>query len=193
MIAEAFLLSIIIAMIRGGSFKSLGRIPIRHVSLFVLPFVISGAMCYVQVRTGSQALLPFTRAINVGLYVCLLTAMYLNRHIREMILPAIGTFLNALVIAANGGAMPVSTDTLKMVGMGDLISSGFHWGIRHIQMGSETRLRWLGDLIPAGARGIPFSEVGSIGDILLAVGVFILVQRYMFRPTEEAKECLASG
>jgi hypothetical protein len=83
-------------------------------------------------------------------------------------LAALGLGLNTLVIAANGGHMPQSTDAAIAV-----------WGASHIDPGklqnvapvaTVTRLAWLGDVFAEPA-WLPRRNVISIGDIWLALGV----------------------
>jgi hypothetical protein len=83
-------------------------------------------------------------------------------------LAALGVGLNALVIALNDGHMPQSEAASVAV-----------WGASHLDasrlqnvalMGPQTRLPWLGDVVPEPA-WLPRANVVSVGDILLALGV----------------------
>jgi hypothetical protein len=80
----------------------------------------------------------------------------------------VGLGLNTLVVAANGGYMPRSTEAALAV-----------WGSTHIDpsrlqnvvaMGPATWLPWLGDVIPEPA-WLPRPNVVSVGDVLLASGL----------------------
>lgn len=120
------------------------------------------------------------RSANIVQYVVLLAAIAANFHMREMWLAGFGTFLNALVVAVNGGAMPVSARALRAAGYEELLRpevvSKF---VRHSIMSSSTHLKLFADIIPIPKLLILPPQVLSIGDALVAVAVFIFVQRYM--------------
>lgn len=185
MIADALLLSILIGLIRRGRIRGLASIPLRCVILFILPFLILAAV-YAARSFGGESLSPYMRAANVVEYVVLLAAIALNLHIREMWIAGAGAFMNFLVVAANGGMMPISEKAIQMAGMTQMIedcrAGSF---VRHVIMSPETRLKPLADIIPKPGFAFVMPEVASIGDVLLAIGIFVLVQRYMMRPAGE--------
>lgn len=189
MILEAFVLSIIIGFIRKGKLQGLSNIPIKRWFLFILPFILSALVVAGGQIGDPESRLVYIRMANVLQYILLLAAIIVNIHIKEMWLVGIGTFFNALVVAVNGGMMPVSITALKLAGMDYLLKPGeFDWGIRHAIMTASTKLSFLGDIIPRPGIGKVMPEVASIGDLLLAVGVFLLIQRYMCRSAQPAKE-----
>ncbi len=83
---------------------------------------------------------------------------------------AFGVGLNLLVIAVNGGYMPRSTDASAAVGRPvETIATGQRLANVGI-LSDSTRLPWLGDVL-AEPQWLPLSNVLSIGDVLLAVGL----------------------
>lgn len=193
MIAEAFVLSIILGFIRRGKLNGLSAIPLRKYYLFVLPFVLSALVVAAGQMGDPKVWLTYIRTANVVQYLILLAAFAVNLHIREMWLPGIGTFLNFLVVTVNSGVMPVSVKALKIAGMEYLLKPGaFDWNIRHSILDTSTHLKFLGDIIPVPGFGKFMPEVASIGDVMLAVGVFIIIQLYMCRPATVVKECPTS-
>jgi hypothetical protein len=85
-------------------------------------------------------------------------------------LAAVGVSLNLLVIGANGGYMPRSTEA--SVAVGHPIETIVD-GQRLTNVGvlsNATRLPWLGDVLPE-PNWLPLSNVLSIGDLLLAGGL----------------------
>jgi hypothetical protein len=85
-------------------------------------------------------------------------------------LAALGIGLNLLVIGANGGYMPRSTEASQAVGHPiETIADGHR--LTNVGVLSDaTRLPWLGDVLPE-PDWLPMSNVLSIGDLLLAGGL----------------------
>jgi hypothetical protein len=83
---------------------------------------------------------------------------------------ALGVGLNLLVITANGGYMPRSTDASAAVGRPvDSIAGGQR--LANVAVLSDaTRLPWLGDVLPEPA-WVPLANVLSLGDLLLMAGL----------------------
>jgi len=191
LIIEAFTLSILIGFIRKGRLYNLGRAPLRYFYVFIIPFAILAGMMLTSLAGKNTAWQPYVRAANIVQYATILTAVALNLHMRELWSAAVGTFLNLLVIAANGGVMPMSAKALRVAGLTQLLdperTSRF---IRHAIIAPDTRLKLLTDIIPVpvpvpGFRFI--SQVASIGDLLISVAVFVFVQRYMLAPAADVK------
>ena len=190
MILESFVLSTAVGFVRKGSLRNLSGIPLRHFYLFVLPFVLFASVLAAGPARGTLSILPYVKVISIAQYVILLAAIALNVHIREMWVVGAGTFLNFASLAANGGVMPVGTTALRIAGLTQLLNSE---SARHVIMTPETRLKWLADIIPVPTFSPLLSQVISIGDLVIAVGIFLLVQRYMCRPATDVKERTASG
>jgi hypothetical protein len=108
-------------------------------------------------------------------YAMLLAFVIVNRRIPGIALVGLGLALNAAVMAANGGLMPVAPETLARAGLLHLASqptTGARLlGAKDILLPREqTRLWCLGDalVIPLPA---PLGAVVSVGDVVLAVGL----------------------
>jgi hypothetical protein len=104
-------------------------------------------------------------------------ALVLLRNAETMLLArtplriaALGVGLNLLVIGANGGYMPRSTEASATVGRPvDTIADGQRLANVGI-LSDSTRLPWLGDVLPE-PQWLPLSNVLSVGDVLLMVGL----------------------
>lgn len=76
--------------------------------------------------------------------------------------------------------MPVSARALQVAGYEEMLRpevvSKF---VRHSIMSSSTHLKLIADIIPVPKLLILPPQVLSIGDALVAIAVFIFVQRYM--------------
>jgi hypothetical protein len=83
---------------------------------------------------------------------------------------ALGVGLNLLVIGANGGYMPRSSEASAAVGRPvNTIADGQR--VANVGVLSDsTRLPWLGDVLPE-PQWLPLSNVLSVGDLLLMAGL----------------------
>jgi hypothetical protein len=92
---------------------------------------------------------------------------------------SLGLLGNLLVIALNKGWMPVSPETLIRL-RPDLPASTWVVGARlalskdQIMASSETTLGWLSDCLTLPP-WVPYKFVFSVGDILIAIGAFLLL------------------
>ena len=180
MIIEAFFLAILVGLIRRGSVKALGNMPLRHVYLFAFACILFPLAFFLAVKSLNVPA-GYIRAMNVAQYVFLLAAIAANFHIKEMLITGVGTFFNFLVVAVNSGVMPVSMKALSAVNMNGALGDN---PVRHAMMTPQTNLKFLADIIAVppvclfGRTLLP-PEVASLGDVVIAVGVFLLVMRFM--------------
>jgi hypothetical protein len=119
-----------------------------------------------------------------------LFVMLMNRQIPGMPVIAIGAFLNAVVITANGGYMPSpesalnESDRLQHVQVDEQKKADNEWILSNSTVADDdTRLRFLGDVIPI-PDSVPLANVISIGDIILAIGAAIAIVGVMHRRPE---------
>ncbi|MBL7500738.1 DUF5317 domain-containing protein [Frankia sp. CNm7] len=152
----ALLVGLLVARIRGGTLDALGRVRVR------LPWLAAGIVAALLVAAVVQDLRTAGWIAATVLAAALSAA---NRRIPGLFLMFVGLALNAVVIGANDGRMPVSTAAVSSAGLDQshTTDSG------HVAAGSDTRLRPLGDVIP-----FPFwvaPAVLSVGDVLIASGV----------------------
>ncbi|MDQ1710622.1 MAG: hypothetical protein QOE45_72 [Frankiaceae bacterium] len=102
-----------------------------------------------------------------------------NRGLPGMRLIALGFLLNALVVTVNG-AMPVAQEAADRVGI-STVGLYRHADAKHELIDGDTLLPDLADVIPVPlpgplARG---SNVVSVGDVVLAAGIGVLVVNAM--------------
>jgi hypothetical protein len=104
-------------------------------------------------------------ALMVAAYPVLAVFLVANWRLPGMPVVALGGALNLLAIAVNGGVMPASAAALAGAGL-DPAAPGFQ---NSAALG-DPRLAFLGDVfyIPGSW---PLSNVFSIGDVLIALGV----------------------
>lgn len=117
--------------------------------------------------------------IQIAAYFILFWGLWQSLELLEIKIVGLGSLANFLVIAANGGKMPVSPSAVDSLGL-TLTETG-----THVLMGEGTRLFWLADIIPLPPP-YPFPMVISVGDILIVLGVMLLIQNAMLRDTRPA-------
>jgi hypothetical protein len=135
---------------------------------------------------GIQILLfsPASRAVRIPLsesnahiatYVALLAFVVANIREPGLVFAAVGCALNTIVIAANGGRMPVSLASWTATGRAasDLVQRGSY---NNVVLASHAHLGWLGDIF-ALPRAVPLANSLSVGDLLLLIGVITFVFR----------------
>ena len=180
MLIDALVISLIVALLRGGKLRGLADLPLRRIELIVLAFLIQFSLAW----GGERGFVFFSKwgdYLYIGSYILLLIAIWYNRHIKEMIIFGIGVSVNFLVILANGGQMPVSINALKRAGMMDvlpLLKSKTY--VLHGLLNEGTRLKFLADIIPLPPP-YPRPRVLSVGDIIMALGIFLLIQHSMVK------------
>jgi hypothetical protein len=114
----------------------------------------------------------FTGGVGEAIYVAstgaVLVAVWRNLAVPGLPLVAVGAISNLAAIVANGGVMPTTPDALARAGLDP--ADGFS----NSAVLDDPLLAPLTDIfaIPAG---LPFANVFSVGDVLIAVGIVIAI------------------
>ncbi|MEW6662183.1 MAG: DUF5317 domain-containing protein [Bacillota bacterium] len=172
MLLEAAVLGILIGWLRGGRLKNLGNQHIRLILLAVLAYLLQVGLNYAASREMvfiTRHVMPF----HLFSYFLVFIFIIANRGLPGMVIMGMGLFLNFVVIAANGGVMPVSAQNISP-SLIELQPSA-SWAL-HSLMTGETKLAFLADII-----SLPFDPLRkiSIGDVILSLGLFYFLQRGM--------------
>jgi hypothetical protein len=130
--------------------------------------------------------------ILITTYLMLIAFLCANRGLPGMKAIMMGGLLNLIVITANGGYMPVTSEALERSGHLDLIylhgDEAFVLGSKDIvQQSEETQLALLSDVIST-PDGLPIQATMSPGDILIIVGAAWLTYRALLGQPELRRE-----
>lgn len=167
MLLDVLMLSFLVAGVRGGRPSQL---QLNRPSFIFLAVALQVGAIFVPQRV-SQALILIS-------YAVLVAALAGNFGRISMRLMLVGVLLNVVVIACNYGRMPVSLPEAEKVGVSvaPLINGT---DFKRIAMSEQTRFNFLGDVIYLP---VPLRRVVSIGDLVVGLGAFMLVQEFMSKP-----------
>ena len=165
----AILVGLLAGRLMGGSLANLGTLQVRWA-----PLAVIGLMTQVVLFLG-----PVTERVgNLGMpiYVAstalVLAVVLRNLRMPGLVLVAVGATSNLLAIVANGGYMPASAAALAMLG------KDVNPGYSNSAVMPSPVLAPLTDIF-ALPRLVPFANVFSIGDVLIAVGIAIAIASAM--------------
>lgn len=173
-------IGIVIGYLRGGRLSRLAQIELRGAWLILLALLIQLLIFPIW---GRVPLIRFgTQYFHLISYGLLLVFVILNWREWGILAMGLGMASNVLVIAANGGYMPTSPELLRAAGLIEAAEKLKQMGTyaNNVLIGPKTHLSLLGDIfyVPAW---VPFANVFSVGDALLALGLIVFLQAKMLR------------
>jgi hypothetical protein len=173
MVYDGIIIALIIGLLRGGRFKGLAEMKISYAWAFPLLLLSQFTVYFMQNNVsfiGSISNIVFMAVYVIGLYL-----LWANRHHPGFIIILIGVFLNFIVMAVNGGRMPVSLEASAILDpqFAQALKSELYG--KHAAITEATKLAFLGDIIPLSAP-YPREQVISIGDVIMNIGVFFFIQ-----------------
>ena len=162
---------------------------LKHLWLVFVSFLPQFIAIYFP-NTRTQISDEWAGRILIASLFGLLGFAWLNRSLLGMKILFIGAALNFMVIAANGGFMPISPETASRLTSEKVlldIPLGTRFGTKDILLLKEdTRFEWFADrfLPPVWS---PYQVAFSLGDVFLAIGIFWLlaVQKINLYESEE--------
>ncbi len=170
-----------VALLRGGSLRGLVELPLRVGWLAVVCLL---AQVYVTLAPADQleSQRGLHAALLMGSYAALAVVVWANRRITGVLIIGLGLLLNLVVMAANGGFMPITREAILAAGIRsaqELPAEGARISrTKDVLLSAEqTRLAFLSDVIVAPP--VPTVRVYSLGDLVIAAGAFTLFQAAM--------------
>lgn len=182
MVYDGILLSLLIGFFRGGSLKGLAYMKLRGGWLF--PILLGIEVCIFLLQNKVSMIGELSNALFIVIYVIGLVFLWMNRHQPGFIVIFAGVLLNFIVMAVNGGRMPVSIEAAQFLGREyiEALKAGVYG--KHEAITGATWLPFLGDIIPLSPP-YPRRQVISIGDVVMNVGAFIFIQHLMLHGTNK--------
>ncbi len=158
----------------GGRASRLGQVRIRWfpaiAAAMAVQLLLFGPLAALIEPGHPLGVVAFLASSGIGLLAAL-------ANIRQpgLVLLFGGALLNLAVIFANGGVMPASAEALAVLGW-----SGEQGGFSNSAHLAAPALPWLTDIF-ALPPWLPFANVFSLGDILIAMGCGLFVAASMLR------------
>ncbi len=176
MFLEAVILGVLVGWLRKGRLKYLEHFPLQWLSLAVVALFLQVGLWLDFAFAGGarEVWYPYLHVLS---YLLLLGFICLNLRQRAMLIIGLGVLLNLMVITANQGKMPVDPEVLEPEMRQELLRG--EGSPVHAPLTEETNLGFLGDHIP-----LPHTpdDIISVGDIFLAAGLAVLIQKAMQPP-----------
>lgn len=180
MIVEGLGTSLVVGKIRGGKFSNMKEAEIHKWYLIVLSFLLEFAAVLLSAK-GYKIVSDNIFIIHFISYCLLLVGIFFNMKKLSFKLIFLGTLLNFIVIMLNGGQMPVSQEAMIKAGIIEDLNALLNGEIiTHTVIAKNTIFAFLGDVfvIP---KPYPRPKVISLGDIFIAIGVFMYIQEIMVK------------
>lgn len=165
-LALPVLAAVVVGLVLGGSLANLSRLELRAPWLFLAAIglqLVAFPLAFFPWQTDATA----ANALWVASYGLLVVAAALNVRNTGVPIVAAGMLLNLAAIVANRGTMPVRLEAMHDAGRIDVVRA-------NSTAMPEPSLPWLVDRW-AAPDWIPFANVFSVGDVVIAVGAFVLV------------------
>lgn len=167
---------VLAGVVAGGRISALADLHIRWLGIALggLAFQVALFSEPVAERVGSAG--PILYVIST---LVVFAVLLRNLDLPGLPVVAIGATLNLLAIVANGGYMPSDPAAWQaLTGIAAVPTDDFS---NSMLMGPGTALPWLADIFVL-PRPIPFANVFSLGDVVIAVGIAWCVVSSMRQP-----------
>ena len=171
-ILVAIPIGILVGLLARGSIANLSTFRFRWSWVAVTGLLIQVALF---TPTGDRIAGSAGPAIYVLSTIAVFLAVLRNIRLPGMPIVALGSISNLAAIIANGGFMPADAGALIAAGFTD---PGSHTNSVVLE---HPNLQPLTDIFAVPA-GIPMANVFSVGDVLIAVGIVVLIATLMRRP-----------
>ncbi|MBI3962497.1 MAG: DUF5317 family protein [Deinococcus sp.] len=160
--------AVLLGLLQGGSLFRLGELRFR-----LGPLALGALAIQVLVIARSRAT-RLDAALLLISFATLLVFALANLRLSGLPLLAAGLLLNLAAMAANGGFMPVTPQALEYAAdLGSRVPGSKDIVLERHQI----RLYYLTDILVL--RRLPLPTAFSVGDVLIAAGLLILVPRAM--------------
>jgi MFS family permease len=192
MFLSTIVLALIVGALAGGGLPRLADLRLRWVWILGLALALRfGAGLLRQGDVGVD--LPLGAAF-VAAYGLIFVWLVGNWRVPGLQIAAVGIGLNTLAVILNGGQMPIWTAAFTAAGFtpAALANDPFHFLLQSSSVADFVRQGGIfGDVVPIPIPVI--RDVVSIGDTLLAVGIFWAIVYSMTRPNAPTRAALTIG
>lgn len=181
--------ALLVAFMRGGSLRNLDDFHLEWGWLAGLALAIQIVTVYGV--TGDRYLYLQQGALVVS-SLLLLPIVWRNHRFPGLALIGLGLALNLAVMVANGGFMPITPEAVARIEHEHLIVQldgvARMSGSKGIVLPREETVLWALSDIFVIPPPFPVASAFSLGDVLVAVGAFVLLQKAMVRTPPRSSE-----
>ncbi len=175
---------------RGRGFSRLAALPLRSAWLALLALVLQWPL--LRAPTGPAQSLRIQQALFLLSHLLLLVFIWQNCRLAGIRIVGLGVICNLIAIVANGGFMPITPPTLVQINPSTTLERwpmGLHYGHSKdlILARSDVRLWALSDILVVPPP-FPWPTAFSVGDLLIAVGIVVLLACPPTAPATAAAE-----
>jgi MFS family permease len=192
MFLSTILLALIVGAIAGGGLPRLGDLRLRWTILLVAALGLR-VLAGLSRETGIGADVPVGWAY-LAAYALIFAWLWQNWRVPGLQIAAVGIGANMAAVLLNAGQMPIWSAAFFAAGFtqAELANDPFHFILSAETVGSFVAQGGLfGDVIPLPVPVI--RDVVSLGDILLAIGIFWAIVYSMTRAEAPARSTVAFG
>jgi MFS family permease len=192
MFLSTILLALIVGAIAGGGLPRLADLKLRWTILLVVALGLRLAAGLSR-ETGIGAEIPVGWAY-IAAYGLIFAWLWGNWRVPGLQIASVGIGANLAAVLLNAGQMPIWSAAYFAAGFteAEIATDPFHFILRAESVGSFVAQGGLfGDVIPLPLPVI--RDVISIGDVLLALGIFWAIVYSMTRAEAPARSALALG
>ena len=179
-LALAVALGLAISWVRYGNqaFRRIAALPVRSVWLALLALALQWPL--LRAPKGPAQNVSTQQALFLLSHLLLLAFIWRNRQMIGIQIVGLGVICNLLVIVANGGLMPITAETLLQINPGSTLEQwpvGTHYGYSKdiILPRDQVKLWALSDILVVPP-GFLYTAAFSVGDLLIAAGIIVLLQ-----------------
>ncbi len=180
MLLGGIVVGLVLGLLSGGRLEHIGSVRLRWPALIFLAVLVRYGAEILLTR-GFEPALAVQPILLVGASVILLVGLWANRNLPGMAIAAVGVASNAIVLAVNGGRMPIWEASLSAAGFSSAdVSPAIHTILpASLDSSFVLHLGAFADVIPIPLPLI--ANVASIGDVVIAFGLafflFAIVQQ----------------
>ncbi len=167
---------LVAGLLLGGRIERLGDLGIRWAWLAVAGLVVQLVIFLTPAGDALGPLAPWVYALSTA---AILAVILVNLRVPGLALVALGAAGNLAAIVANGGYMPVSPQALASLGWEEAP------GYSNSAATADPVLAPLTDIF-AMPSWLPFANVFSVGDVLIAIGIAVTIALAMRRDPASA-------
>ncbi len=184
MLVEAIVLSLLIGLLKGGKIRRFRSLKKKTFLILFLGIFIQGIIVFLNNLVGVSSIekvLTYNRELLILSFGLILVGIVTNYRFRSLWLCLIGYVMNFLMIFSNGFKRPVLLEALSLTGREPLVepirsaSRGLY-----VPLTEATKYPMLTNTI-VFSKPYPLPKIISMGDLIVAFGIFLFIQDLMFR------------